>query len=465
MAAAGLLIFSSTKLGAQKVGDAGVVEVDRFAPPACTRAVHAFARGVISASDLPVLCPIPATDEAVLLDGALEVPAPATPVWGIRIGTHVEGSNAHLGAGTSEWVEGTGWVYPGPESLALPGSGLALDAWARKGRVAARVRGVSRSTRPFEGSHGSAKVGPIRLWAGSRPVAFSWGRWGGAVLNQGKVPTLVGFETVGGFRLPWVLRALGPANLFAFVGPGSPSGSVRNPLFAGARIQFAPASWLVLGANRALLFGGEGNQESLTAGNVALALLGFTSQFGKNSDFENQVASLDALARVRLAGRPAAVYGEWAADDSGLALIVSPAFRIGAELYGAAGRWWGGEGAFFGKARGERPPWYRHGALGGGWSSRGTLLGHPLGGHGAQVVVGSGVENRNGGWESWFGLRKRGSGNLYAPDREGGGVFGGVRVRRQMTPWAGLRMEGEGEWGEGWRSGVFSLEAWIQPGG
>ena len=352
---AGLFLFSNTRLEAQEVGEAGVVEVDRFAPPACIRAIHAFARGLFPASDIPVLCPIPPTDEAVLLRGESEVPTSATSDSGLRLGADIDGSTALLGAGTSEWLEGTGWVYPGPESLDPPGSGLVLEVWGKRGRVATRIRGVTRSAQPFEGSHGSARVGPIRLWAGWRPVAFSWGRWGTVVLNQTVQPILLGFETIGGFRLPWISRVLGPANFFAFLGPSPSSGSVSDPLFSGARIQFAPASWFVLGASKALLFGGEGNEEPLTAGNVALALLGFTSQFGKSSDFENQVASIDALVRVRLGDRPAAVYGEWPTMQAQPFLCHRP-FASALKCTGRPGGGGEGRGSISGRGEGERHP-------------------------------------------------------------------------------------------------------------
>ena len=54
---------------------------------------------------------------------------------------------------------------------------------------------------------------------------------------------------------------------------------------------------------RAVLFGGEGNTEETNPGNLLLMLAGFTGQLGKDSGFENQVASADFWLRATSGGR------------------------------------------------------------------------------------------------------------------------------------------------------------------
>jgi len=436
-------------LSAQEAGDAGVVSVDMRESAPCQMLAHGFALHLVPALEIPALCPATSGDRTNLLGGTgMETPPDPN---GLRLTALIRSAHDLRGAGTGYYEDGA-WVYPGPAPLHPGPSGVGLDAWGSVGWVAGRIRLTSGSGIITGGSHLSARLGPVRIWAGSRPVAMSWGRWGRSVLGASVAPEVFAVESVSPFAIPLLARLLGPMKFMAFLGPSPDSGPVTSPLFAGGRIQFVPFPWLVLGGNRAVLFGGEGNRETTSGRNLALALLGFTSQFGKSSVFENQVASLDALARTRLGGQPAMIYAEWAADVLGFAPLVTPGIRLGMEAVSTDARWWGGEVVYFGKGRVETKPWYQHRGLTQGWSRNGVLLGHPLGGHGFQLVTGVGQGGPAMEWEAWTGARRRGEENLFSPDREGWAFLNGGSLRGSLGDHLTARLRVEGEVGGTWKT-------------
>jgi hypothetical protein len=230
------------------------------------------------------------------------------------------------------------------------------------------------------------------------------------------------------------------------------NGPVEHPWFLASRVTLSPHPDIAIGLNRAAIFGGE-DELSITPWRVLLMLLGRPDYPGKDSDFENQVASVDVLWRLRVADLPLAVHGEWGTDDTGFSFWHVPGVRAGFELPSAG---LGVEGVYFGGQAYGYPPWYRHGALSEGWTERGRLLGHPLGGHGKEAALMYQQVGQRLIGQARVYARQRGEDNLFAPTRAGNSVGGSVGL---LFAHGGFQVEAnaEGERGDGWRAATMRM--------
>jgi hypothetical protein len=160
-------------------------------------------------------------------------------------------------------------------------------------------------------------------------------------------------------------------------------------------------------------------------------LFGLTSQLGKDSGYENQVASIDVSTHVTLAGLPLSAYSELGVDDVGFSMFSTAAFLAGLELASVPGMdalSFGFEHARIPHSCCGHPPWYRHGDLGDGWTDRGRLLGHALGGHGSEWTVSGTLASAPVQMQARLFARERGEENLFAPDRAGSSAGGSMRL-------------------------------------
>jgi hypothetical protein len=361
--------------------------------------------------------------------------------------------SGELRAGSMQHVEGVGWRYPGPRAVADERT-LLLDAHASVRPHEAIVIGVEASRRAdreeLAAAYVAARISGVEAWAGRRSMSVGSAARAGIVLNAARLDG-VGISLRNGLRAGF----LGTVRLDAALARGQRSGDVLHPYFHAARLSFTPTPALGIGLNRALLFGGEGN-ESITPRRIALALLGFSDTQAKDSDFENQVASIDVLWR---AGGSSAVllYGEFGVDDTGFAFLHVPGIIAGAQL----GRFpalpelqLGVEVVHFQESCCSYPPWYQHGALGDGWTDRGRLLGHPLGGDGSEgvLLVRVDMPRQAANFEGRLFARERGAENLFAPTHQGRsyGLTADAVMAFERTVFS---LRAGGEWGDGWRAG------------
>jgi hypothetical protein len=315
---------------------------------------------------------------------------------------------------------------------------------------------VRGRTQAMYGLWGSSSV---ELWAGRRPLAFGPAHDAGIVLGPMARFDGVGIELPDGFVLPSFLRHLGRVRLSQAFARMDRSGPVRRPWFLATRVSLAPSNRLAIGLNRAAMFGGTGNQ-GVTFERVVWMLLGQTDIGSKDSDFENQVASVDFTWRP---GRLWTLFGEYGFDDAGgaffrvpgltfgarLASLPSlPTVRVTAQLTHLARHCCG------------HPPWYQHGVLAQGWTDRGVLLGHPLGGEGTEFVLAVRGDFRDARLitESRLRFSHRGAENLLVPQFEGN-AFGidfhaMARVHRNVRLILDLT-------GDRLRNGHDRHDAWI----
>jgi hypothetical protein len=336
--------------------------------------------------------------------------------------------------------EGGGFDYTGPVAVPAirePDAALAVDVSAGRLTIALShgpeddVRGRTRALYALFGTPS------IEVWAGRRPLGFGPAGHGGIVLGDAARFDGFGLDLPAGFHLPSFLRALGEVRVSQTFARMDRSGPVARPWFIATRVLVAPSASLAIGLNRAALFGGEGNQ-GVTIERVFWLLLGQTDIGSKDSDFENQVVSLDVLWRP---GDGAwSLYGEYGFDDAGAAFVRVPAFTLGASLArlpGPGSLTASAEVTHFTAHCCGHPPWYQHGALAEGWSDRGVLLGHPLGGEGTEASVAvRGDFFADARWiadvRGW--IAHRGPDNLLAPDFAGRSIGGELRATISLLP-------------------------------
>jgi len=316
----------------------------------------------------------------------------------------------------------------------------------------------------------SLRAGPIDIRAGRQPLSFGPGTDEGLMLGPRSSFDGVSLGTPDPFVLPSFLRKLGGVRASLLVARLGASGEITHPWFAASRISFAPSEAWSVGLNRAAIFGGEGNTP-ITAKRLLLVLFAETDNADKDSDFENQVASVDIAVRV---GGPLALlaYLEYAFDDAGLSFFRVPGILAGLEanrIPGITGIAVGAELTGFGGSCCGHPAWYRHGLLAAGWSDGGRLLGHSLGGHGGEAALTWRVDPGPGGFlaSGRLFVRHRSAENVFSPDWRGRSGGGRLRMSLPLSP--RLRLEGTGEIDSGagwsrWRADI-ALGGWLRSAG
>jgi len=357
-----------------------------------------------------------------------------------------------LRAGTMERVP-EGFRYPGP--VASPNEQLTLlraELYAAlTGNLEVGTQGRLRgSDAELESAVLAGQFSILEAWIGRRSLALGNAPADGLVLNQITLDG-GGLSVRRGVRVPWLGR-IHPELTLARM---ARSGAVEHPWFHSGRITIAPSSALAIGLNRAAIFGGE-NHIGITPLRVLLMLLGRPDIEGKDSDFENQVASIDVFWRTRLGGLPVALHAEAGADDAGYAFLRVPGVIAGVELgelpaLPALGL--GLEVVHIARRCCSYPPWYQHGGLADGWTDRGRLLGHPLGGAGTELATHWRVETAQTPVlaAGRIYLRERDRENLLAPLRQGRSAGGRLDL---VVPWRRTQMQlrANAEWGSGWQS-------------
>jgi hypothetical protein len=318
---------------------------------------------------------------------------------------------------------------------------VEIGATASIGRrfdLAADARQYTDGANELVRATAGARFGAAELWGGRREA--SYGPSPDGLTLSGRVPfDGGGLDTPAGFVLPGFLRVLGTVRVNQVVARFDRTGDVAEPWFVATRLSFAPSSRVAVGVNRAALFGGEGN-EPVTLGRLLLVLFGITDSRGKDSDFENQVASLDVAWNP---GGSVLLWAEYGFDDAGTAFVLVPGLSLGALWAGPS---WAEALSIGGSVTGiassccGHPRWYFHGALADGWTDRGVLLGHPLGGNGLEAAFEWALDPATSRVlaRGRFFVRDRGRENLYSPDRHG--RTGGIEAWLQVMP-GGFRLE------------------------
>ena len=303
--------------------------------------------------------------------------------------------------------------------------------------------------------YGLVRIGNVVLWGGRRMQGYGPGTSG--MVMSGRAAVDGAGIHVEPFRLPWLLRHLGPVRGDITVALPDANGPVEQPYFILTRGSIEPHPRIGFGVTRAGMIGAV--DERVSAGDVLLFLAGAHTD---GSEYDNQVAAVDAWFRPPAGPLPLLLYVEWGAEDSAGSWWDVPGIIAGAELAAVPGLPWlsvVAERTSFEGSNSGNPPWYRH-PIGfhDGWSIRGELLGHPLGGHGREWLVQSRANLMDGRLLlTTRGFRRtRLAENVYAPERAGRSTGFAAGGDLQLRPGIALQLEGTTESGSGWRRTVVS---------
>jgi hypothetical protein len=286
-----------------------------------------------------------------------------------------------------------------------------------------------------EALYGEALLGGMYVWMGRRAPAYGPGRSGGIVLS-GRVPLDgIGTGTATPVRLPWLLARVGEVDFEAVLARGADNGDVGHPFILAGRGTLAFSRNVVFGVNRGIMFGGDG-VPNLTLRRILWMLIGdHQYEDGKWIQMDNQIASFDLAWRALPGGKPVLLFLEWGLEDSAGAWARSPGIVAGVEAVDPdRGLRLGLEHTRLFRED-HHGIWYRHGTYRAGWSDKGRLLGHPLGGPGTEWLLHGASHATDGSWDVQAGLhsRHRFSQNSFAPYREGRALGGFLEGRMRIS--------------------------------
>jgi hypothetical protein len=299
--------------------------------------------------------------------------------------------------------------------------------------------------------YGTARFGPLAVWGGRRIQGFGPGTSGMVITGNAPVDG-GGLYLAEPFVLPWLFRYLGPIRAELDVGILDANGNVERPYYILTRGSIEPHPRVGAGVTRAGMIGAEDDGRSIS--DVLLFLVGGHTD---GSEYDNQIAAVDAWFRPPTGTLPLLLYIEWGSEDSAGAWWDVPGIVAGVEVGAVPGLPWLSlliERSSFEGSRSGNPPWYRH-PIGfhDGWSTRDDLLGHALGGHGQEWLVqarGNLIDGRLQLMTRGF-TRTRRAENVYAPNRAGRSTGILAEGDLQLHSGVAIRFSGSTESGSGWR--------------
>ncbi|MEK7286806.1 MAG: capsule assembly Wzi family protein [Nitrospirota bacterium] len=223
-------------------------------------------------------------------------------------------------------------------------------------------------------------LGKESLWWGP-------GHHGGLFLtNNAKPFPMIRVFNPNPILLPSVFRYLGPFQFDIFLSRLESNRAIPKPYFQGTRFSFKPFSILDIGLTRTIMMGGEG-RPGLSPSRF------FDIWFGENKEthadeLSNSLAGVD----FRLTLPEMQFYGEGGGED---------------EAGGYPSKWAFLVGAYFPKGKNplsdmrieyadiSDPSWYVHGLYQSGYTYKGNVLGHHVGGAGKDFYLEKGLVRSN----------------------------------------------------------------------
>lgn len=236
-----------------------------------------------------------------------------------------------------------------------------------------------------------AALGPIEFQAGRDSMWWGPGYHGGLLLaDNARALDMVRLSTARPVILPWVFGRLGLLRPTVFLARLEKDRDFANANLLGMRLDFKPLPSLSVALSRVFMFGGEGRRSLSSSDWFEVFTASDSAEHAKSPINGNQLASIDAsyvfvnqwrfipFSGVKL-------YTEWAAEDSS-GETKTPTGR--ANIYGAyidEPLWLKDtdlrvEWANTGRSERYGPRWYKHGVYTSGYTHRGRVIGHHMGG-------------------------------------------------------------------------------------
>lgn len=227
------------------------------------------------------------------------------------------------------------------------------------------------------------QLGAIEVSAGRQALWWGQGRHGSLLLTNNARPLeMLRLTNPQPALLPWIFSALGPIRFDLFWSRLEKARVVPEPYLAGLRLNLKPLPWFEFGAARTVMFGGKGRPK--LDSEDFITILGGKNLSG-GADTSNSLAAIDGRLRLPfLFG--AELYGEFGGEDEASHFFSKPAWLAGLSLTRLEP-----SGSLL--LRAERADftahstWYRHSVYRSGYTYRGKLLGHHVGGGGDDLLV------------------------------------------------------------------------------
>ncbi len=319
----------------------------------------------------------------------------------------------------------------------------------------------------------------LRVVAGREPLSWGPGVHGNLLLTTNAEPlNQLRLESDSPFALPGPFRDLGRFTVTWFAAhlDDPHRHDAPSPWLTGSRATWSPARWFDLGISRTVLLGGHGHGFIVTPGSLFDVLTG-TNENRRGGDRRNdtdQLGSVDWNLYLWPALRPlplldgGRLYGEYGGEDSPQSgpLPSTPGHTYGIELV-ARGVLVRAEAS---NAIDDSNLWYWHYLYTDGYTLRGRVIGHPMGGdsraqsYDLEVPVGewglvtAGMERQEHGFRARPGIPPI---DAVQPVPHGVQDTFSLALEKYLGPFPGaIRVEGRAlrEWGDPGRLGP--LENW-----
>ena len=229
----------------------------------------------------------------------------------------------------------------------------------------------------------------LDLDIGKRALWWGQGKHGGLFLTNNAEPlTMVRLTNPDAVVLPWLFRYLGPFRFDTLVSRLEHNRDIPEPWFAGLRFIIKPHRILEIGLTRTFMMGGKGRP------GITLERL-FDIAFGENKEGNDDLSNSIAGVDFRFSFPSLDLYGEWGGEDEAGGLPSGHAYLLGLyvpEL--APGLDFRVEYADL-TFTGTPPPWYQHGLYSSGYTYKGRILGHHVGGGGRDLFLEAGIMRRD----------------------------------------------------------------------
>ncbi len=219
----------------------------------------------------------------------------------------------------------------------------------------------------------------LELTAGFDNVWWGQAKRGSLTISNNARPMpMIRLSLAEPILLPWIFSVLGPLQFDTFAAKLEAERDVPSPALMGVRVNLKPHPALELGASRAAILGGE--KVSLTFKDFWKTLLGV----------EETLPSYTLLTfDARLVTEYFQLYGEAGMEDvhgfvqTDLAYIAGLLIPYVARYFDARIEW----------ADLSAKDWYRSPSFTSGYTYRGRLIGHPVGGGGRELFgeIGAGI--------------------------------------------------------------------------
>jgi hypothetical protein len=215
------------------------------------------------------------------------------------------------------------------------------------------------------------------LEAGRFAVWYGPGRHGALLFTTNAEPLIgVRIRNPRPIAFPKPIGFLGAFQYDFFMARIDTGGPYPDSLVSGMRLALRPNRYLELGASRALHFGGEGRDESVS---TFFDILRGKRESAGNTPKGNGLASIDAKVFLPFRIQPAVLYGEWGGEDTSRFPIFTRHAWLGGVFLPSIGPFRKADlRVEYGTTLTNEPGvWYQHSQY--PHQYNGQILGHPMG--------------------------------------------------------------------------------------